>query len=134
MSEQSSPQEGIWCVVANVASQQLFGEEHELHSGTKHFSPNTKVYCFPPQWGDGYEKIRVIGHHRGSPKLVTMLIPSKRLVNWRVKYVYHPYVIRQMIGWQKDRAELIVASILLGREAKQVQHSGFDQISSTNAD
>jgi hypothetical protein len=59
MSEQQQS-EGIWCLVANVAPEQVYGEQPEARRGTKHFSPNTKVYCFPPLWGDGYENIRVV--------------------------------------------------------------------------
>lgn len=113
MAEQKPEQEGIWCVVANVAKQQVFGKDHQVQLGTKHFSPNTKVYCFPPQWGDGYEKIRVMGRHRGSPKLVTIIIPSKRLTNWRVRFIYQPYVVQQMHpGWRREVAESMVASLL----------------------
>lgn len=107
-----SPIGGIWCVVANVTEVQIFGETQETQIGTKHFSPGTKVYCFPPLWGDGYENIKVIGRHRGSRKLITMIIPSKRLENWRVKYVYHPHVIYEILKegvlWNKETAENMV--------------------------
>ncbi|MHC5724493.1 MAG: hypothetical protein ACYTXY_10125, partial [Nostoc sp.] len=79
-----------WCLVANVISEQPFGENHEIQHGTKHFSPNTKVYCSAPTWGDGYEKIVVAGRHRGSSRLVQMVIHEKRLTNWRAQYVYLP--------------------------------------------
>ncbi|MEH2327085.1 MAG: hypothetical protein V7K32_26695 [Nostoc sp.] len=59
-----------WYLVANVISEQPFGENYEIQYGTKHFSPNTKVYCSAPIWGDGYEKIVVAGRHRGSSRLV----------------------------------------------------------------
>lgn len=32
----------IWCLVGNIVSE---------NKGTKHFTPNTKVFCFPAQWG-----------------------------------------------------------------------------------
>src|SRR5690349_24575027 len=50
----------IWCLVGNIVDQHYFGEEKQIKIGTKQFSPGTKVYCFPPQWGDGYEKIKVV--------------------------------------------------------------------------
>jgi len=86
----------IWCVVANVVNEHAVGERNEIRRGTKHFRPGAKVYCYPPLWGDGYEKVKVIGHHRGSNKLVTMVMPSKRLENWRVKMVYSPSIIERM--------------------------------------
>lgn len=48
-----------WYLVANVRENQPFGKNHEIRKGTKHFTPNTKVYCSYPQWGDGYENIIV---------------------------------------------------------------------------
>lgn len=106
-------QNGIWCVVANVSETQIFGENHESRIGTKHFSPHTKVYCFPPLWGDGYENIQVLGRHRGSRKLTKMIMPSKRLENWRVKFVYHPHVVSEIrTMWNKEQAELLVESLL----------------------
>jgi ankyrin repeat protein len=124
MSEQQFV--GIWCLVANVAPEQVYGEEHDIRLGTKHFSPKTKVYCFPPAWGDGYEQIRVIGRHRGSSRLVTLIMPSRRLTNWRVNYVRHPYVVRHMEpGWTKEQAEKMLASLLFNREAEQARQQGF---------
>ena len=86
----------IWCVVANVVAEHPAGENKEIRRGTKHFSAGTKVYCYPPLWGDGYEDIKVIGRHRGSRKLVEMVMPSKWLTNWRVKMVYTPFVTARM--------------------------------------
>jgi hypothetical protein len=127
MSEHQS--EGIWCLVANVAPEQVYTQEHNVRLGTKHFSPNAKVYCFPPAWGDGYEQIRVIGRHRGSSRLVTLIMPSRRLTNWRVKYVRHPYVVRHMEpGWTKEQAEKMLASLLFNREAEQALRQGFQTV------
>jgi len=127
MSEQQS--EGVWCLVANVAPKQVYGEEHNVRLGTKHFSSNTKVYCFPPAWGDGYEQIRVIGRHRGSSRLVTLIMPTRRLINWRVKYVRQPYVVRHMYpGWTKERAEKMLTSLLFNLEAEQARQQGFHTV------
>ena len=38
-----------------------FGETKEIRRGSKQFTSGTKVYCLPPQWGDGYEKVVAIG-------------------------------------------------------------------------
>ena len=110
--------EQLWCVVANVIAEHSVGENKEIKRGTKHFSAGTKVYCYPPLWGDGYENIKVIGRHRGSRKLVEMVMPSKRLSNWRVKMVYSPFVLARMKGhWDaskesREKAEAIVAEML----------------------
>ncbi len=86
-----------WCLIGNIVAERPFGPEgSETVLGTKHFSPGTKVYCFPPQWGDGYEQIAVIGHHRGSKKFVTLVVNSKSVENWRAKVVYNPEVLRRL--------------------------------------
>ena len=126
-------QPGIWCVVANVAPLQVYGVDHEIELGTKHFSPNTKVYCFPPQWGDGYEKVKVAGRHRGARGLSIMVIHRKRLTNWRVKFVYDPFVVRNVHEWSKENAESMVASILFGIEAEAAQKAGFESVSADHA-
>lgn len=86
----------VWCVVANVINEHPFGEDREIKRGTKHFPAGAKVYCFPALWGDGYEQIKVVGHHRGSHKLITLIMPSKFLENWRVKMVYSPQIIKRL--------------------------------------
>src|SRR6185295_757730 len=95
-------------------------------SGTKHFPFGTKVYCLPPLWGDGYEKVAVIGRHRGSRRLVTIVIPSTRITNWRVQAVFKPQVIRLLRegyngrrpgGWSRHEARALARS-LRGREAE----------------
>src|SRR4029078_12004420 len=63
-----------------------------------HFRAGAKVYCFPPLWGDGYRKIKVVGHQRMSNKLVTMVIDSKWIVNRRAELVYSPSIIRRFEG------------------------------------
>jgi hypothetical protein len=44
-----------WGLVGNVVEHHEFGESKELRHGSKHFTPGPKVYCLPPQWGDGYD-------------------------------------------------------------------------------
>ena len=86
-----------WCLVGNIVEERPFGPDgDETVLGTKHFSPKTKVYCFPLQWGDGFDQIAVIGRHRGSKKFVTMIIGSDSVENWRAKVVYNPEVLRRL--------------------------------------
>ncbi|MGC5323888.1 hypothetical protein [Brevibacillus sp. SYSU BS000544] len=93
----------IWCLVGNIVDYRLFGEKKEWRKGTKMFSAGTKVYCFPVLWGDGYESIKVIGRPRGATKLVTTIMVSKHITNWRMQKVYSSYIIKTMLaknGWK----------------------------------
>ena len=111
-----SPGQPIWCVVGNIADEIPFGEEGQLRQGTKHFSPGTKIYCYPPLW-DTWKGIKVIGRHRGSRQFVTMVINLKWLVNYRPRLVYHPHIRAEMSGYwdgteeSKRRAENLVGII-----------------------
>jgi hypothetical protein len=101
----------------------------EAKRGTKHFSAGTKVYAFPAQWGDGYEKIVVVGKHRGSRGLVTMVIRSDWVTNWRAKMVYDPKVLRRLQkdtsgsrkthNWKKEREVKKFLKILQEHEASK---------------
>ncbi|MCA9013477.1 MAG: hypothetical protein KDB01_27190 [Planctomycetaceae bacterium] len=111
-----------WCLVGNIVEQREYGEGgKELRPGTKHFSGGTKVYCLPAQWSDGYDQIIVIGLHRGSRKLVRMIISSDWVTNWRAQVVYKPAVLKELAraeeehgryNWKtKEQVELYVRSI-----------------------
>ena len=106
------PEAPVWCVVANVAPEHLAGPYgSEVRRGTKHFVPGAKVYVFPPQWGDGGAHLEVVGHHRGSKRFVSVIVPAKVLRNARAKCVYSPYLIREVRRYwdgsdtSKSRAE-----------------------------
>lgn len=111
-----------WVLVGNIANERPCGSDGaENKHGTKHFSPGTKVYCLPAQWGDGYDQIIVIARHRGSKKFKTMIISSSCVENWRAKVVYNPEVIRRIAkateeswkrNWEsKEEVEIYVKSI-----------------------
>lgn len=86
-----------WCLVGNIAENENHASnDGSVRTGTKHFSSRTKVYAFPAQWGDGYEKIVVVGRHRGSKNFVTMVIRSDSVTNWRAKVVYNPEMLRRL--------------------------------------
>ena len=98
----------IYCLIGNIVEERFDNNLNKMVLGTKHFSPGTKVYCYPPLWGDGYEKIKVIGRHRKSIGLVTMIVPVERITNWRLKTVYNPFVIREMtnnFGWTDKESD-----------------------------
>ena len=79
-----------WCVVANVLAETLHGEGGEdVQRGLKHFAPGAKVWVLPPQWGDGGEKLVVVGRHRGRGNQQIRLVLDRRfLTNYRVKPLY----------------------------------------------
>jgi hypothetical protein len=93
---EASPEATDWCLVGNIVAEHQFGESREIRRGTKHFTPGTKVYCLPSQWGDGYEKVVVVGLSRGSRRLITVVMSSDLITNWRAKVVYKPAVMRRL--------------------------------------
>lgn len=119
--------EFVWSLVGNIVDEHVVGPNKEIKRGTKHFSPGTKVYCFPPQWGDGYDKIRVIGRPRKTSRFIKVIMNSGLITNWRIQKVYSRYIKREMIkngGWDdsdecKDRIEVLVTSLLEKRGGAQ---------------
>lgn len=93
--------EYVMCLVGNIVTSRTVGEEKVIKHGTNQFSPGAKVYCYPAQWGDGYERVKVIGTHRKSKKKIVAVVASKYISNWRVKRVFHPFVVAVM---KNDRA------------------------------
>src|SRR5262245_49222531 len=108
----------IWCMVGNIVGERPYGPGgQERRRGTKHFRANAKVYCLPPLWEDGYRKIKVIGHHRKSNKLVTMVINSKWITNCRAELVYSPSIIRRFEGrWDGTVRSRMIAEELAGTD------------------
>jgi hypothetical protein len=135
MVDSPSALPGIWCVVANVTRHQEFGELREVRLGTRHFSPGTKVYCLPAGWGDGYEDIRVLGRHRGRHRLCELVMPSKRLTNWRAKVVYHPHVVVLMQGrrWSEEDARAIVVEMEFREAYEHAKRYGFEHVTPDDA-
>jgi hypothetical protein len=115
--------EFVWCLVGNIIGEHPVGENKEIKSGTKHFSTGTKVYCFPPQWGDGYEKIYVMGRPRHSSRFIKVVLSSNLVTNWRIQQVFTPRIKKEMIknnGWDetddsKERILVLLNSILKNR-------------------
>lgn len=95
--------EAMWCPVGNIVEVRPYGPSgRESRAGTKHFVPGARVICHPPRWDPGpypgsrHNRITVTGHHRGSGKLVTMVIRPEWVTDWRAKQVYSPAVLRAM--------------------------------------
>ena len=89
-------QEWRWCIIGNIVDTHPYGEEHEERHGTKQFSPGTKVYCAPAQWGDGWESVVVIGKPRKQRHLITIVMPLKWITNFRIQKVYNPVALSMM--------------------------------------
>jgi hypothetical protein len=98
----------VWCLVGNVVNGYHHPVSGALIRGTKHFSPGTKVYCFPIGWGDGYERIRVIGKHRKTYRRMLMIVDVKYITNWRLQQVYDPHILhimKQKNGWTANERD-----------------------------
>lgn len=96
-----SEQPFVWCVVANVTRDpHPEGPDGELRLGTRRFSPGTKVYLFPGEWGDGMDRRRVLGRHRGGTQLIEIVISTRWLWRWRVQKVFQPFVVHRMREWE----------------------------------
>ncbi len=106
----------VWCLIGNVIGTNNVDTNQEIKQGTKHFSTNTKVYCFPALWGDGYENIKVIGRHRKKSRNICIIMPSKHITNWRLQKVYNPHIIDVMQsqnGWtNSDKDEQTILEML----------------------
>ena len=66
--------------------------------GTKHFAPGTRVYVYPIQWGDGWERVVVVGRKKGSRRLIRKIMLGDMLDDYRLKKVYSPTIISWMCG------------------------------------
>jgi hypothetical protein len=87
----------VWCPVANMVRERPYGPGgKEIRRGSRHFAPGAKLYCYPALWGDGYERIQVVGRHWASHRYVKMIVNEKWLTNWRVQLVYSPHVIHEL--------------------------------------
>lgn len=92
----ASQPDWIWCLVGNVIDEHAFGKDRETVRGTKQFRPGAKVYCLPVQWGDGYERIVVVGKPRKSHGLIRVVMRREYIENFRCQKVFSPAVIRCM--------------------------------------
>lgn len=98
MTDATGPEPLGICLVANVAQETSHGEGGlEIHKGLRHFAPGAKVWIAPPAWGDGGESVIVAGRHRGHRRRYTrIVIKSRFLVNFRVRAIYSPALVRAL--------------------------------------
>ena len=91
----------IWCLVANVSEyprDDYFNIIKKPRRGTKHFAPGTRVYVYPVQWGDGWDRMVVVGKKRGTHRYVRKVLLGAMLEDFRLKKVYSPTIISWMCG------------------------------------
>jgi hypothetical protein len=86
--------EPIWLIVANVCRARPYGESHEPKAGLRWLNAGAKVFVPGGFGGMGFESVTVIGQHRLRRRLFLQHVQSRYLVNWRVKLVYSPAVLR----------------------------------------
>lgn len=115
--------EAFWCVAANVVDVVKRGLQRTDWTGTKHFTGGTKVWCWPIIWGDGGERLNVVGMHRGGGRFITIVMDSRDLTNWRAKECYSPLIKKIMRGaWDgrtKEEAEKFAAGMLQVEKARE---------------
>lgn len=85
-----------WCLVGNLKSEIDFGAEHEIRNDTKHFSKNTKLLLAPVQWGDGYERVVVIGTPKYSRRYIELIMAKEHIENFRMQKIYKPVLLKMM--------------------------------------
>lgn len=97
------------CIIGNIVDKHFYGSIKEIRRGTKHFRPNTKVYCLPEFPGMAHETMVVVGLHRKSKRLIKIAIPTKRVKNFRLKNIYKPVIIGHIKenwfyeGWRREK-------------------------------
>lgn len=135
--EAEGSSEWRWALVGNVVKSHPFGEEHEVRFGSKAFRGGAKLYVAPGQWGDGFEKVVVIGRPRQYRGFIEMVIRSELIENFRLKKVFDPSVLRKMqeskYSWwsNSDKDREIILTLAEGinqyRGTGTPQDTGSDQ-------
>jgi hypothetical protein len=86
----------MWALVGNVVAQHILRASGEVLRGSRHFTPGTKVYCLPAQWGDGYETCVAVGIARRPRRWITVVMHTGLITNWRAEVIYHPQVTKRL--------------------------------------
>jgi hypothetical protein len=123
-------------LVANVNAETAHGDGGlDIQSGLKHFAAGAKLWLLPPRPRDFYERVTVVGHHRGSHgrRYVRMTMRPWHLTNFRVRAVYSPTLLRVLIGPDGDDlwATRDQAAAAIGRFTARVLEARLDGDSET---
>ena len=81
----------------------------------------------PVQWGDGYERVIVIGIARRSRKYIEVVMQKKYIEKFRLQKIYKPTIVKRMINsenvWWSDsddaRKDIIKYLEVLAPEAAE---------------
>jgi hypothetical protein len=84
--------EFLWCIVGNIVDKHFFGQDKEIRRGSKQFRPGAKVYCIPEFGGDAHAKVRAIGRPRNSDAMISVIMQTKLIKNYRLQKVYSPAI------------------------------------------
>ena len=86
----------VWTVAANIVEQRTSGPGgNELHIGTKHFSPGTKVYVI--DWFPGTcDKVVVVGLSRKPKRFIKVAVRVHWIENLRAKLCYPPAALQKI--------------------------------------
>lgn len=84
---------GKECIVGNIIHKSYHGTEKQIVSGTKHFSAGTKVYCIFMYGGAGHERVRVLGRHRISGRMIDVIMATAFIKNFRLQKIYKQPVL-----------------------------------------
>jgi hypothetical protein len=103
----------VWCPVATMGVERLFGHQDttETRAGTRHFAPGARLYlCHVMNYahtrrGQDDMDLEVVGRHRATRRFVRLLVRASWLENWRVDLVYSPTVIRLLQPYWDGTAE-----------------------------
>lgn len=112
----------FWCVVANVREKRRGAGPDDDVVGTKHFTPGTKVWCWPIIWGDGGERLNVVGQHRGGGRLIQIVADTRDLEHWRVKQCWSPKVgafIGSIWGGRADDGKKAAEDLWAGMQKRE---------------
>ncbi|MCB1051375.1 MAG: hypothetical protein H6510_17820 [Acidobacteria bacterium] len=113
----------IWCVVGNMIQKRQAGDK--VWSGTKHFAPGTKLYCFPVIWGNGYQSIKVIGLGRRPRRWIEVVIQWRWLQNPHAQLIYKPAVIERLWDhWDGSSKSKGLAEQLVNQLHQMAQDKG----------
>jgi hypothetical protein len=96
IDDEAGPLTPRWSVVANVVDERLWGQGAEVRRGTRVFSPGTKVYLIRGHWGEGGERVDVLGRARRTKRWVRSVVASSHLENWRAMLIHEPSVLRRL--------------------------------------
>ena len=130
-TEKQNTHQWRWCLVGNIAESHEYGENQEIRIGTKQFMPGAKIYLAPAQWGDGYEKVVVIGKPRRKRSFIEIVMRRKYITDYRLQKVFRPAVLERMekseyLWWDStdaDRNEIIkILDLFNPAAAKKAKH------------